>query len=74
MRYRTGSRDGNHGLIVQGLEAAGRTVLDLHSLGLTCRHRKGAPDLLVGWGRAHQVLLEIKNPDTKEKLDEDQLA
>jgi hypothetical protein len=71
---RTGSRDGNHQEIVRALEAAGRTVLDLHELGLTSSHRKGAPDILVGWGRAHQLLMEIKNPDGFNRVDEAQLA
>lgn len=74
-RYRrTGSRDGNHGEIVAGLEAAGRSVLDLHELGLSNRRRKGAPDILVGWGRSHMVLMEIKNPAGKNIVEEDQLA
>jgi hypothetical protein len=42
--------------IVQGLLAAGRSVERLPG-------SHGRPDLLVGWGRRHMVLMEVKDPD-----------
>lgn len=57
--FANGSRDANHREIVLGLEAAGRSVLEIWDLPPGNRHRKGAPDILVGWG-GHMLLMEIK--------------
>lgn len=66
MRYRRAKRDGNHPEIVRALRAAGRSVLELHTVG------GGCPDLLVGFGRVHMVLLEVKNPEGRDKVEESQ--
>jgi hypothetical protein len=54
-------RDTNHAAIADALRKAGRSVLDLSAVG------GGCPDMLVGWGLAHMVLLEIKFPRTDRK-------
>lgn len=54
-QLRRARRDTNHAPIVKALKAAGRSVLDLSSVG------GGCPDLLVGWGRLHMLLMEIKH-------------
>ena len=58
MRHYRNRRDANHAPIVQALRAAGRTVIELDSLG------GGCPDILVGWGMRHVLLMEIKAPRT----------
>lgn len=68
MSHQRAHRDGNHADIVNALKAAGRSVLDLSGNG------KGCPDILVAWGRAHMVLLEIKNPSGKNRVQANQLA
>jgi len=62
--FANGSRDANHREIVLGLEAAGRSVLEIWDLPRSNRRRKGAPDILVGWG-GQMLLMEIKNPVTQ---------
>jgi hypothetical protein len=49
-------RDANEPEIVRGLRAAGRSV-ELLPGG------NGRPDLLVGWGRSHVLLMEVKTED-----------
>lgn len=66
-----GSKDGNHREIVLGLEAAGRSVLEIWNLPPGNRRRKGAPDILVGWG-GHCLLMEIKRPEKASKVSEEQ--
>lgn len=62
--FANGSRDANHREIVLGLEAAGRSVLEIWDLPRSNRRRKGAPDILVGWG-GQMLLMEIKNPHSQ---------
>ena len=50
--------DKNQQEIVDGLRAAGRTVVSLHRVG------GGVPDLLVGF-RGHNYLLEVKTASGK---------
>lgn len=71
MIRRYGSKDKNHREIVRGLEAAGRSVLEIWDLSPMNQRRKGAPDILVGWG-GHALLMEIKNPHTHWPVTEDQ--
>lgn len=63
---RRGKRDGTHAPIVRALRAAGRSVLELHRVG------GGCPDLLVGWGRARMVLLEVKDPAGRDRIEPSQ--
>lgn len=65
---RRGKRDANHAAIVKALRAAGRSVLELHGVGAGC------PDLLCGWGRGQMALLEVKNPDGRNRVEESQRA
>jgi len=53
---RAARTDGNQGAIVDALRAIGATVCSLAACG------KGIPDLLIGY-RAHNYLIEVKNPD-----------
>lgn len=62
---RAAKRDGNHNAIVQALEQIGCTVLDLSRLG------GDAPDILCGY-RGESWLLEIKNPEGRNRLSEGQ--
>lgn len=57
--------DGNHAAIVEALRKIGCRVLDLSRVG------GGCPDLLVsiGW---RMRLLEIKNPEARGKLSDEQ--
>jgi hypothetical protein len=48
--------DANQGEIVDALRAMGYTVQSLAKVG------NGCPDVVVGVGKAHNVLLEIKVP------------
>jgi hypothetical protein len=58
--------DANQGAIVAALEKVGCTVLDLSRVG------RGAPDICVGL-RGKNVLMEIKNPEARGKLNEKQV-
>ena len=59
MKHKT---DHNQAEIIEALRAVGATVQDLSKVG------NGAPDILVGH-RGCNYLMEIKNPDTKGKLN-----
>ena len=59
MKHKT---DHNQAEIIKALRAVGATVQDLSKVG------KGAPDILVGFHGCN-YLMEIKNPDTKGKLN-----
>lgn len=59
-------RDANQAPIVKALIEAGRAVLDLSGVG------GGCPDILVGWG-GHMLLIEIKNPEGRDKVDPKQV-
>ena len=63
MRYYRRKLDANQREIVKALEAIQCSVLDLSSIG------GGCPDILVGRlgasGLRGNLLIEIKNPDTK---------
>jgi len=59
--------DGNSKLIVAAFRGRGCTWLDLHRVG------QGCPDGLVGCNGVDR-LVEIKNPDGKDQLTEDQIA
>jgi hypothetical protein len=61
MRYRRAKRDGNHTPIVQALRAAGRSVVELHTVG------GGVPDLLVGWGQRYMLFMEVKDPEGRDR-------
>ena len=59
MKHKT---DDNQQEIIDALRAIGASVQDLSAVG------KGCADILVGhWGKNY--LLEIKNPETKGKLN-----
>ena len=58
--------DKNQNVIVKALRQIGCTVFDASSLG------KGFPDLVCGY-RGKTILLEVKNPETKWTLTEDQI-
>ncbi len=64
-KYTPTKVDGNQRDIVLFLQAVGATVVDLHAVGKAC------PDLLVGW-QGVNYLLEVKNPDGRNRLEEDQ--
>lgn len=64
MRHRA-RRDGNHAAIVQALRDVGCTVLDLAMVG------GGCPDLLAARG-GRMVLIEVKNPEGKDKVSPNQ--
>jgi hypothetical protein len=75
MARRASKTDGNHGDIVAALEAAGCTVQSLAPIG------RGCPDVLVAGPRkaffngkvdVPMYLLEIKNPDGKDEVNEAQ--
>ncbi|HZN68013.1 MAG TPA: hypothetical protein VFB66_22195 [Tepidisphaeraceae bacterium] len=66
MNYRRAKRDGNHAEIVRALRDCGRSVLELHTVG------GGCPDLLVGYGGYAMVLLEVKNPSGRDRVEESQ--
>jgi hypothetical protein len=55
--------DANQAAIVEALRKCGCSVLSLAAIG------KGAPDLLIGL-RGKNVLAEVKNPDTRGKLND----
>jgi uncharacterized membrane-anchored protein len=55
--------DANQGPIVDALRKAGCSVQSLAAVG------KGVPDLLVGL-RSKNVLIEVKNPETRGKLND----
>ena len=64
---RRAKKDGNHTAIVQALKAAGRSVLDLSTVG------GGAPDLLVASPRGDRTLLiEIKDPKGRNRVEPSQ--
>lgn len=65
LRYAARRVDKNQAEIVAAFRALGASVISLHDAGT------GIPDLLVG---LHGVtfLVEVKNPDTKGKLNERQ--
>lgn len=58
--------DENQRKIVAALRAVGASVQDLSRVG------KGCPDLLVGF-RGRNYLLEVKNPERRWKLTDDQV-
>ena len=64
MNYRK-KVDANQAAIVEALRDVGCSVLSLAPLG------KGAPDLLIGL-RGKNVLAEVKNPETRGRLNEKQ--
>jgi hypothetical protein len=55
--------DANQAAIIEALRKCGCSVLSLAAIG------KGAPDLLIGL-RGKNVLAEVKNPDTRGKLND----
>ena len=55
--------DANQGPIVDALRKAGCSVQSLAAVG------KGVPDLLVGL-RCKNVLIEVKNPEARGKLND----
>jgi Holliday junction resolvase len=59
LRYRRVKRDANHKEIVDKLVGVGCSVVDLAACG------GGIPDILVGLA-GRNVLLEIKNPETRK--------
>lgn len=66
MRHYRSKTDGNHAAITRALRDAGRSVLDLASVG------GGAPDILVGWS-GKMLLMEIKNPQGRNRVQENQV-
>lgn len=58
--------DNNQAEIVKTFRAMGCTVQDLSAVG------QGCPDLLVGVS-GYNLLLEVKNPETRGKLSMDQV-
>lgn len=66
LQYRKRNIDQNQPLIVAALRACGASVVLLHDAGA------GVPDLLVGY-RGHTLLIEVKNPAIKGKLNERQI-
>lgn len=66
LRYAARKVDANQAVIVDTLRKLGASVISLHDAG------SGIPDLLVGF-RGVTKLIEVKNPDTKGKLNERQL-
>jgi hypothetical protein len=65
LAYQKRRVDANQKLIVATLEALGASVVSLHDAGA------GVPDLLVGY-RGITCLVEVKNPDTRGKLNDRQ--
>lgn len=66
IRYAARKVDANQAEIVAALRSLGASVISLHDAG------SGIPDLLVGF-RGVTRLVEVKNPDTKGKLNERQI-
>lgn len=64
--YRRAKRDGNHPAIVRRLREAGRSVVELHTVG------GGCPDLLVGWS-GKMALLEVKDPKGRNRIEDSQV-
>jgi len=67
LQYRKRNADQNQPLIVAALRACGASVVLLHDAGA------GVPDLLVGY-QGHTLLIEVKNPAIKGKLNARQIA
>lgn len=68
---RAARTDANHAEIVKAFRSLGCSVLDLSRLG------GGCPDILVGMGMRHNVLVEIKDgskPPSARKLTDDEEA
>ena len=59
--------DSNHGEVVRALRAVDVRVVSLAGVG------GGVPDLLTSYG-GQTILIEVKNPDGRNKLTEDQEA
>lgn len=59
--------DANQREIISALRGIGATVQLLHQVG------GGCPDLLVGFG-GQTVLLEVKNPEGRDRLQPEQEA
>lgn len=59
--------DANQKAIVHALRLIGASVESLHQVG------KGVPDLLVGF-RGQMWLLEVKNPDGRNRVHMEQTA
>jgi Holliday junction resolvase len=64
--YQAKRTDYNQAAIVAALRKAGCTVTSLHEVG------RGCPDIVVGY-QGRNYLLEIKNPQTKGKLNDLQI-
>ena len=64
---RANQRDANEPEIVEALRAARATVVLLEP------SEPGLPDLLIGF-RGHTFLQEVKNPDGRNRIDEDQVT
>lgn len=67
LQYRKRNVDQNQPLIVAALRACGASVVLLHVAGA------GVPDLLVGY-QGYTLLVEVKNPAIKGKLNARQIA
>ncbi len=61
------TRDANEPEIVDALRAAGAKVVLLEP------SEPGLPDLLIGFGE-ETFLQEVKNPDGRDRVDEDQVT
>lgn len=58
-------KDGNHNAIADAFRAAGASVIETHRLG------DDFPDLVIGW-RGRTVLVEVKNPEGRDRETEGQ--
>lgn len=67
MKYRAHAKktDGNQKDVVKALEKIGAIVQSLGEVG------KGCPDLMVGY-RGYTILMEVKDPDGKNRLEQSQ--
>lgn len=64
-RHYSTKSDANQAPIATGLRQVGASVISLHRVGDDC------PDLLVGF-RGVSYLLEVKNPDGRDRVSEGQ--
>lgn len=64
--YHRSKRDGNHAGIVQALRAAGCSVADCSAVGA------GFPDLVVATPRGRTLLVEVKDPKGRNRVEASQ--
>lgn len=68
MTYRRAKRDGNHAQIVAALRAAGCSVADCAAVG------GGFPDLVVATPHGRTLLVEVKDPKGRNRIEPSQEA